>query len=580
MHNQRYVIRFGVIFLGLISLFIYFAIRLILLYAFSSSYLTEMADRQQRHMVDLEPIRGTVYDRNLRPLAFNTTVYSVFANTRQMKEADKVRARAELPGLMGESTEYIDDHLAKSRYFIWLKRKMDWDVTEKIKALKIHGIGFRKESKRFYPNAYLASHILGFASVDNQGMEGVELQFNNELKGTAGWMNVLRDARLRELQIDDEYLVPKNGNSIELTIDETIQYIAEKALEEGYRKNNAKGGSAIVMNVRTGEILALANRPTYDLSAYAQSDVASRTDRAISFTYEPGSVFKIVTASAALSEGVFTETDKINCENGQYKVGNHILHDHHPSGIITFQQVIEVSSNIGVTKIAQKVGPDKVYEYIQKFRFGRATGIDLKGEVRGMVKPPRLWSKTSIGAIPIGQEVTVTPLQLVSAIASIGNDGVYMKPFVVKAIRDADNKVIKSFEPQAEERVIGVDIARRMTEILVGVVERGTATKAKIKGIRVAGKTGTAQKVENGQYTHSKFYATFMGFAPADNPLLACIVVYDEPHPSYYGGTVSAPVFQRIVEDSLRYLQAKGEWQGKVIATSPDETKNEPKFKD
>ncbi|MBF0484257.1 MAG: penicillin-binding protein [Candidatus Omnitrophica bacterium] len=551
------------------------------MYIFSSSRLTELADRQQHHIVDLEPVRGTVFDRNLRPLAFNTAVYSVFANTRAMRDEDKRQAIAVLPNLLGESPAYIQDKLSKSRYFIWVKRKIDPGVADQIKAQKIRGIGFRKESKRFYPNGYLASHIIGFSNVDNQGMEGVELQFDNELKGTAGWMNVLRDARLRDLQVDDDFLNPKDGNSIELTIDETIQYIAERALDEGYKKHNAKGGSIIVMNVKTGEILALANRPTYDLSKYADSDVASRTNRAISFVYEPGSVFKIVTASAALEEGAFTEKDKIFCENGQYKVANHILHDHTSHGLLTFQEVFEVSSNIGVTKIAQKLGPDKIYEYINKFRFGKSTGIDLKGEVNGWVKKPSVWSKTSIGAIPIGQEVTVTPIQLVSATAAVANGGVYMKPYVVKAIISSDNKVIKSFEPQVEERVIGEDIARRLTEILVGVVEKGTATKAKIKGIRVAGKTGTAQKVENGAYTHSKFYSTFMGYAPADDPVLAAIVVYDEPHPSYFGGTVSAPVFKRVVEDSLRYLRTKGEWNGNIIASTPkDEAKNEPKYND
>ena len=310
------------------------------------------------------------------------------------------------------------------------------------------------------------------------------------------------------------------------------------------------------MNPKTGEILAMANCPTYDLGKPENIPPENRINRALVFTYEPGSVFKIVTAAAALEENAAKEDDKFFCENGKYKVGNHILHDHHPSGTLTFSGVFEQSSNIGVTKIAQLLGPQKIYEYARRFRFGMPTGINLPGEAAGYLKPVRLWSKTSIGAVPIGQEVTVTALQLICAIGAIANDGVYMQPFVVKYIKDNQEEIIKEFQPKIVSRVVTVQTARRVKAILKGVVENGTGKRARIEGISVAGKTGTAQKVVNGNYSHNKYFATFYGFAPAEDPQLAVIVVVDEPHPDYFGGTVAAPVFQEVVRDSLKYLAA------------------------
>ena len=343
------------------------------------------------------------------------------------------------------------------------------------------------------------------------------------------------------------YIAPVDGFSVVLTIDETIQYIAERALDRMYKKYNCKGASIIVMDPKTGEILAFANRPTYNLEEASKSTPESRTDRAIVFTFEPGSVFKIVTASAALQEGVVTEGSMINCEHGAYRVANHILHDHEPLGTITFKQVIEQSSNIGTTKVAQRLGPQRVYNYAHHFRFGIKTGIDLPGEAQGILKPVSRWSKTSIGAVPIGQEVTVTPIQLMGAISAIANDGIYMRPFVVKYIKDAQGQIIYQHDPQILDKVISKVTSRRMKAILKGVVEEGTGTKAAIPGVSVAGKTGTAQKVVSGTYSHSHFYATFAGFAPVDNPRLAAVVVFDDPHPAYYAATVAAPVFSEVV---------------------------------
>ncbi|MBF0384591.1 MAG: penicillin-binding protein [Candidatus Omnitrophica bacterium] len=557
MITRKHSLRFVLIFLGLISCLIVFGIKLILIQSFGSAHLVKLAKKQHNSLIDLEPKRGTIFDRNLRPLAFNVPVFSFFANPRVMSSRDRDQALSVLPGMLGIPREELARKLSERKYFVWIKRKISKDLAMELNKINLNGFGFRKESKRYYPNQNLAAHIIGFAGVDNEGLEGLELFYNKDLRGEQGWMRIIKDARQRQLLISDEIAPPKDGLNLVLTIDETIQFIAEHALEKGFIKNNAKAGSIIVVDVKTGEILALANKPTYNLDNVSQSNLENRTNRALSFVYEPGSIFKIVTAAAALEEGAFKETDRINCENGKYRVASNILHDHTPHGTITFREVIEVSSNIGVTKIAQKLGADKVYKYAHRFRFGQKTGIDLKGEVAGILKHPKVWSKTSIGAIPIGHEVLSTPLQLVCSLAAVANGGVYMKPYIVKYIKDNNDVIIRQFFPQEVDRIISEETAFRLKEILVGVTENGTAKSARIKGIRVAGKTGTSQKVEGKVYSHSRFYASFMGFAPADNPRLAAIVVYDEPHPYYFGGVVSAPVFREVMENSLKYLEAK-----------------------
>jgi len=559
VYTRKHFFRFIFVFLFLIIALIVFVVKLTLIQVFQSTRLAALASKQHKHLIEIEPARGTIYDRNLRPLAFNVAVYSLFVNPNSMTLEDKQKVMKILPPLLGEDAAFIEERVNRSKYFVWMKRKLSKEIVDKIKAARLKGLGFRKESKRYYPNGSLAAHVIGFAGLDNQGLEGLELFYNNELKGQQGKMRILRDARQREFMLENNLMPARDGFDLVLTIDETIQYLAEMSLQKSYEKYKAKAASIIVMNVKTGEILALANRPTYDLSNLQGSTVESRTNRAVSYVYEPGSVFKIVTASAALEEEAFIEKDVIFCENGEYRVGNHILHDHRPHGRLTFQEVFEVSSNIGVTKIAQKIGPQQVYKYANRFRFGLPTGIDLKGEVGGYLKHPSRWSKTSIGAVPIGHEVTATPLQLVSALAALANDGIFMRPFIVKEIKDQKNQRIKSFEPRVLDRVISRDTARRVTKILTGVVDKGTGKRAQMEGIKVAGKTGTAQKVVAGKYSHSEFYATFMGFAPADDPLLAAIVVFDDPSPSHYGGTVAAPVFKEVIENALKYLESKGE---------------------
>jgi len=531
---------------------------LIFIQIFRADFLSNLAQRQHEHSIVLEPRRGTIFDRNMRALAINLPVYSIYANARAMRqEHDVEEVVAKLSAIFKIDPKVISDKLDKDKYFVWIARKVPEDIYLNIKALKLQGIGFIKESKRFYPNQSLASHLIGFAGMDNNGLDGLERDYDKYLKGQPGHAIILRDAHSRELMFDKGYIAPVDGFSVVLTIDETIQYIAERALDRMYQKYHCQGATIIVMDPKTGEILAFANRPTYNLEDVGHSTPESRTDRAIVFTFEPGSVFKIVTASAALQEGVVKENDMINCEHGAYRVANHILHDHEPLGTITFKEVIEQSSNIGTTKVAQRLGAERMYSYAHHFRFGIKTGIDLPGEASGILKPVSRWSKTSIGAIPIGQEVTVTPIQLMGAISAIANDGIYMRPFVVKYVKDAQGQIIFQHQPLILDKVISKVTSTRMKAILKGVVDEGTGVKAAIPGIPAAGKTGTAQKVVGGSYSHSHFYATFAGFAPVDNPRLACVVVFDDPHPAYYAGTVAAPVFSEVVGDSLKYLNTQ-----------------------
>ena len=306
MESRRHVLRFSLVFLILIACLAVFVVKLVLIQTFRSGYLTDLAARQHRHLVELEPVRGTIYDRKMRPIAFNVSVYSLFASPRMMSEADKQSALEHLSGILGTNRDSIAANLDKDKYFVWIKRKLPQEAAEKIQELKLKGLGFRKESKRFYPGAALAAHVLGFADIDNNGLEGLELYYNKELKGKPGWMRVMRDARQTELLLDNNFLPARDGLNLVLTIDETIQYIAERALAQAVQKYNAKAATIIVMDTRTGAILALANQPTYDLEHYSASGAQSRTNRALSYVYEPGSVFKVVTAAAALQEGKFT----------------------------------------------------------------------------------------------------------------------------------------------------------------------------------------------------------------------------------------------------------------------------------
>ena len=528
--------------------------RLLFIQFFRSDFLTSIAKKQHNQLVELEPRRGAIYDCNLKSQAFNMSMDSLYAVPNVMKNKENVINQL-LP-ILKVDRNYLNERLNRKKSFIWLARKLNPDKSAEIKNLNIKGLGFLKETKRIYPNSYLASHIIGFSGMDNIGLEGVERSFDRYLKGIPGWAIFLRDARLKKLDIWEKMVLPQDGMDLVLTIDEVIQYIAERELEKAFNNFHAKSASIVVMDPHTGRILAMANRPTYDLNDHSDVSKDVIRNRAICDLFEPGSVFKIVTASAAIEEKKVTEEDVFFCENGSYRVGGRILHDHKPHGNLTFRQVIEESSNIGTVKVAQLLGQDTLYQYVRAFGFGSKLGIDLTGEISGVIRPVRLWSKTSITSIPMGQEVGVTALQLASALSVIANGGQLMKPYVIDSVRDNQGRIIKQNKPVLIRKVISVDTAMRIKKILTGVIEEGTGKLGKVLGFSAAGKTGTAQKLEpNGSYSHNKYIASFIGFSPAEDPLLTIVVIVDEPHPYYFGGVVAAPVFQKVASEVIRYLK-------------------------
>lgn len=573
MYISNYRRRLDAVFLFFFAFFVFCIARIFFIQFFRANYLSKLAKRQHYLFVELEPRRGTVYDTNLKPQAINISVDSLFADPLEIQDKDKEAIIRQLSPILGVDYNYLKDRLYREKSFVWVARKIDAAQSEAIKRLNIKGLNFIKETKRCYPNGYLASHIIGFAGLDNTGLEGIELYYDKYLKGEPGGAVFLRDARQKKLDLWEEMVLPKDGYDLVLTVDEIIQFIAERELDKAFKAYHAKGASVVVMDPYTGAILALAVRPTFDLNEYSNADKEQMRNRAISDLFEPGSVFKIVTLSAALEEKKVSEENKFFCENGSYKVATHILHDHRPHGWLTFREVIEQSSNIGTVKAAQILGNDLLYRYIRLFGFGSKLGIDLPGEITGMAKEPRFWSKISIAALPIGQEVGVTALQLATAVSVIANGGQLVKPYVVKEVRDKLAETIKKYSPAVIRKVISQDTAARAKKILTGVVQDGTGKLASPSGFSAAGKTGTAQKLEpNGAYSHNKFVASFIGFAPAEEPVIAIAVIVDDPRPYYFGGVVAAPVFKNVATETLRYLKTK-QLPQEVIALNNASTK-------
>lgn len=531
-------------------------LRLLYIQVVKHSFYKKIADEQHTVSLEISPKRGTIFDRNMRILAVNLNKDSIFANPRVIK--NKRQASASLARALGINENFVYERLSKEKSFVWIKRKVPPEASARVKSLKIEGVDSIQESERSYPDKELACHTIGTVDIDNNGLEGLELYYNKYLKGEPGWVVSTQDAKRKLLEsYQYEYIPPKDGLNLVLTIDEVIQSIAERELTKTFHKFKAKGASMVVMDPRTGDILALANMPNYDLNDLNNRSEDSIRNRAINDFFEPGSVFKIVAASAILEEKALGLDDKIDCERGEWKIGRRILHDHTPHGIMTFREVIEKSSNIGTVKAALRLGQEKMYKYMQLFGFYDKTGIDLPGEVGGMNRPLGKWSKVSMYAIPMGHEVSATAMQLVCAIGVIADNGYIVKPRIVKQITDNQGSVIKDFPVQVPRRVISTDTVLKMRSVLKGVVDSGTGKKARLEDETAGGKTGTAQKVEQGTYSHNRFIGSFIGFAPVEKPVLAVVVCVDEPRPVYYGGDVAAPVFRNVVNDSLRYLSSK-----------------------
>ncbi len=517
--------------------------------------LLNLADKQHLLQIDEPAVRGQIVDRNDKEFATNLKVPSIYAVPRMLNKDEKEELIKQLTKILGLEESFLRERLMRDKAFVWLKRRTTYEEADKVRALKSSGLGISKEYRRFYPQGDLLSHVLGFTNVDTEGIEGLELFHNHELEGRAGKRLTKRDALGREIRAFEIKQTPViDGNKITLTIDQYMQYLTERALDKAYKKWKPKGAMAIVMEAKTGKILSIANRPTFDPNHVGKALPDVRRNRGVTDMYEPGSIFKIVAVSAALNEGKVTPDTMFNCENGNYRYsGSRVLHDVHPYGQLSVTGVVVKSSNIGTVKIAAKITPETLQSYILKFGFGKATGIDLPGEAPGYTRPPSQWSNTSPYNIPIGQEIMVTPLQMVRSLAVIANGGNLVKPYVISKIEDQSGVVLRENKPVIQKGVITPQTAEAMRNILVKVVDEGTGKTAKINGIPVGGKTGTAQKVlPNGRgYSHSNFMASFIGFAPADDPEYVMVVVLDDPKPMYYGGVVAAPVFKEVMEVAL-----------------------------
>jgi len=529
--------------------------RLVSLQVLQAAELTAKADRQHQKTVSLEGARGTVVDRHGKVLAMNMEVPSVFGIPTALESPAKT-ARSLSPVLQVRTDE-LEKKLRQDRSFVWLARKLDPERGHRIERMPMEGIGLVMEGRRFYPKGPLLAHVLGFAGMDGEGLEGIERRYESQLRGEKRVVTLQRDAMGRTVFPKGQAeQVPAAGHGLVLTIDEVIQYIAEKEVEEAVSKARAKSGTVIVLDPQTGAVLALAISPRFDPNSVASLTADRWRNRALTDSYEPGSTMKALVAAAALEEKVMKPNTMLYGENGRMTIANTVIHDHEKLGWMTFSQVIQKSSNIGAAKAGMALGDQRLYRYLQAFGFGQKTEIDLPGEAGGLVKHPREWGRRSLASISMGQEIGVTPIQMVSAVAALANGGVLMKPYVVSEVRDAQGKPIRQILPQVKRRVVSPETARTVTSILEGVVTDGTGVKAAIPGFRVAGKTGTAQKIDSrtGAYSPTLFVGSFVGFVPADNPRLAMIVVIDEPQGESWGGTIAAPVFRRVGEQVLNYL--------------------------
>lgn len=539
--------------------------RLVSLQVLQAAELTARADRQHQKSVTLEGARGTVTDRHGKVLAMNVEVPSIFGVPTSLDSP--ANAARFLSPVLHIRREEIEKKLRQDKHFVWLARKVEPEQGRRLEQLSIDGIGMVMEGRRFYPKGPLLAHVLGFVGMDGMGLEGLERRYESQLHGEKRLTILQRDALGRTVFPKDlREQVPATGQALTLTIDEVIQYIAEKELEEAVDHARAKSGTIIVMEPRTGAILAMAVSPRFDPNAVASLTADRWRNRALTDTYEPGSTMKVVVAAAALEERVMMPGSMLFGENGRMTIANTTIHDHEKLGWMTFAQMIQKSSNIGAAKTGMLVGDQRLYRYLQAFGFGQRTDIDLPGEVSGLLKSPREWGRRSLASISMGQEVGVTPLQMITAVSAIANDGVLMKPYVVAEVRDQKGQRMKEILPQVKRRVVSPATARTLTTIMEGVVTSGTGAKAAIPGFRVAGKTGTAQKVDprTGTYSSALSIGSFVGFVPADAPRLAIIVVVDEPQGEAWGGVVAAPVFRRVGEQVLTYLGVPRDDQVKI----------------
>ncbi len=528
------------------------------LQVFDGERLRKMARSQHIKTLNIQPKRGDIFDRNLKELAVSVEVDSIYA--RPANIANPRATALTLAPMLSMGSSEVEKRLRAGKSFVWLKRQVELKDGDRARIAGIEGIGLTKESRRYYPNRHLAANLIGFTGLDSTGLEGIELYYDSILKGIAKNVTGERDAMGRVMLYEDmEKKAPGRGMEVELTVDKTIQYIAENALKKAVESYKAKGATALVMNPHTGEVLAMANYPNFDPNDISGAGPRLWRNKTITDAFEPGSILKLFLVSAALEENIVQPKNRIWCENGKYRVADRVFHDTKEHGWLTVEEVIKYSSNIGAAKIGEKLGIERLIKYLRAFGFGEKTGIDLPGEGRGSFGDYRRGSGVALCTISFGHGVSATNIQLVSALSAIANGGFLMKPYTVRSIKDPNGNTISENNPVIIRRVISKEAAAKMTDMLITVTHGGgTGGNAAIDGFQVAGKTGTAQKpdLKKGGYLEDGYISSFMGFVPARNPKLAILVTVDEPMGEHYGGAVAAPVFREIASEGLSYMGA------------------------
>ncbi len=548
--------RLGAATILFLAMFLVIGGRAVQLQILQGEKLMRLGQRQHLKEWIVLPKRGAMFDRAGEPLALSMESQSVYARPHRIQDPNQLsRGLAQILNL---KVAEVKQKVVAEKPFVWIKRQVSSSEAEKIQALNADGIGMFYEPNRHYPQGPLAGQLLGFVGRDSEGLEGLELKYNEYIRGETGSSVAERDALGRRVLVQGvKGLHIPPGSDIHLALDSSIQHIAEKELEASIAKYRAKAGVAILVEPFTGEVLALANYPSFNPNNYAKESAGQRRNRAVTDSFEPGSTFKTILAAAALEEGVVGKDDLFYCEMGKYSYAGRVIHDTHPHGWLSFSKILQVSSNIGFTKVAEKLKKDRYFKYIEKFGFGHDTGIDVPGEVAGLVRKPETWSAIDLATHAFGQGVSTTPMQLVMAYAAVANGGFLMRPYVTRRVVSPQGETLFENQPHVVRRVVSEKTAKLLASMLQDVTnEGGTGTMANIEGFDVAGKTGTAQKADpvHGGYATKKRVASFVGFVPANNPRLVALVLIDEPEVNVYGGVVAAPVFRNIAQGALRQL--------------------------
>ena len=538
-------------------LFIALASRAFQLQILSGKALKALAQKQHTQTLQLQPERGIIFDRNGEKMAATIMADSVCADPSKIDNPGEVAGR--LAAILRADRAVLQKKLSGAKNFCWLARGIAPEQAGLVQDMGVDGIFIVKEPKRYYPSGELAGHLIGFVGIDATGLEGLELHYDRYLKGDPEKLIWTRDAKGKRLspRVERPETVKKESYNLVLTIDNRIQHLVESHLKAAVKNKGAKGGFAIVMDPKTGEILALANELGFDPNRFSAVNPATGKNKAITDSFDPGSTFKPFLAAAALEEKVVKETDLLNCENGQYEIADRVFHEANLKryGTLSVHDILKYSSNIGSIKIAEKLGKERFSQYIRKFGFGAKTGIDLPGEVSGLLRPVENWTKVDTASIAFGQGISVTAIQLITALSSVANRGLLMKPFIVRGLMDRKGNLVQTYHPSAVRQVISPETAKRLTAVLTDVVgmEDGTGRHARIVNVAVAGKTGTSQKFDFARrvYTSERVKTSFMGFFPAEDPQIAILVVLDEPQRDRSGGAAAAPVFKNIGEQLL-----------------------------